>query len=166
MLGGMIDLETWETVVNGEYQVKDYFRKRNYKVVDVTDKPEYWKQDIDILVTNSKGIIKSFEIKFDGVISTTGNLYLETSCDIDKHKQGWFNYTKADYIVYGDKVNRIYYVIPTDKLRKYVERNKENLRERAANDYCKGEVVKVSLGYLLPVQDLIDNNLIDGIIEF
>lgn len=50
----------------GEELFKQIMQNRNYKVVDVTDNPDYWVKDIDFIVTSpTTGLTKSFEVKYD-----------------------------------------------------------------------------------------------------
>lgn len=71
----------------GEYELKKYLWESGADVEDVSNNPNYWYKDIDII---ADGI--TIEIKWDAVISTTGNMYIETLSDIDKNKPGWFTF--------------------------------------------------------------------------
>ena len=53
---------------------------RNYSVLDVSANSDFWSKDIDFIVTSpTSGAVKSFEVKWDNRINSTGNLYLEIS---------------------------------------------------------------------------------------
>ncbi len=65
--------------------------------------PDYWYKDIDCFCTSPRtGATKSFEVKWDSRINTTGNLYLELTNVHSKGGRGWFSFCEADYLAYGD----------------------------------------------------------------
>jgi hypothetical protein len=91
---------------------------RNYKVEDVSNNPDYYDKDIDLIITSpTSGLTKTFEVKFDSKICETGNLYLERSNIRSKGGAGWFDFCEADYLAYGDAINKYFYVIPMKELR-------------------------------------------------
>lgn len=45
----------------GEYELKKYLRANGKKVVDVSEEPEYWEKDIDLIVNGETTI----EVKWD-----------------------------------------------------------------------------------------------------
>lgn len=139
----------------GEVQLKRYLRMNNYIVEDVSDNCHYWKKDIDFIVyyPNSQDSF-SAEVKWDGLISKTGNLFLEILTDVDKKKDGWFNFCQADYIYYGDAVKRLFYKINTQKLKQWVQENKDGLIIRYASDIKQGVLLKQSKGYLVPLESI------------
>lgn len=90
----------------GEAMVKKWLIENGFNVEDVSNQPEYWEQDIDLIVDG-----KAVEIKTDKKINKTKNMFLETdifykadytSKKGNKHEPGWFNYTKAEYLIYVD----------------------------------------------------------------
>lgn len=96
---------------------------RGYDVVDVSNNPDYWYKDIDFIITSpASGITKTFEVKWDARINSTGNLYLERTSTFTKEEGikglGWFEWCEADFLVYGDAVSQQFYVIPMKELRK------------------------------------------------
>ena len=130
----------------GERLFKQIMESRNYKVEDVTLNPDYWYKDIDFFVTSTSGERKSFEVKFDGCINRTGNLYLELTNIHSKGGCGWFNFCEADYLAYGDAVNRIFYIIPLLELKK-----------RAAQvPYREGRCGSESTGQLISLDEIRD----------
>ena len=145
--------EMWEPHNPGEWQLKQHFRTNGAEVEDVSDNPTYWKLDIDMLV-NDNGNKFSVEVKWDGVISRTGNLFIEEISDIDKNKAGWFKICKADFLYYGDSKNKLYYIFEVPQLRKFVEENKQNLKQRNAADFRRGELIKRSMGYIIPLKEV------------
>lgn len=157
-------LELSEHRHSGELELKRWLRLNDYIVEDVSDNPHYWDQDIDLIaqLPNSERSI-TIEVKWDTHIATTGNLFIETSSDLWNNKPGWFNFCKADYIYYGDYHNRKFYKISRLALKEYIEENKEELKYRTANDYYKGNVVKQSGGYLVPLDSIL--NLIEEEID-
>lgn len=96
---------------------------RGYDVKDVSANPDYWYKDIDFIITSpASGITKTFEVKWDARINSTGNLYLERTSTFTKEEGikglGWFEWCEADFLVYGDAVSQQFYVIPMKELRK------------------------------------------------
>ena len=80
---------------------------RNYLVEDVSSNSDFWHKDIDFIITSpTTGAVKSFEVKWDSRINSTGNLYLELSNINSKGGKGWFTFCEADYLVYGDAVSQ------------------------------------------------------------
>ena len=63
----------------GEWEAKKYLRANGADVEDVSNNPAYWKKDIDLI---ADGV--SIEVKWDGAMATTGNIFIETCSDIDK----------------------------------------------------------------------------------
>ena len=45
----------------GEFELKKLFRKLGYKVTDVSNNPNYWKKDIDLIIEDKLGV----EVKWD-----------------------------------------------------------------------------------------------------
>lgn len=152
--------ELLEPIHAGEQELKDYLRANDLKVIDVSDNPQYFKKDIDLFVEQDGRKI-GLEVKWDKCISYTGNMYIETLSDIEKRKDGWFNFCVADFLCYGDSVNQLYYIIALDDLHAYIDEHKEELKKRTAKDYGKnGEVTKLSLGYLVPIADFPKKTII------
>lgn len=72
--------------------------------------------------------------------------------DLDKEKEGWYKFCKADYLYYGDSKNNQFFVFKLEDLKAFIE--DYNLQERKAADYnYKGQVKKVSLGILVPINE-------------
>lgn len=137
----------------GEQLVQQFLEQHGVEVTDVSDQPEYWAQDID-LICQYKGVTKSIEVKYDSYIARTGNLFLEYVTDVEQKKPGWFTYTRADELYYVDAQNRLVYVINVDQLREYVRRA-YYIKEKSAYDYYPdGQIRKESKGYLVKLDNL------------
>lgn len=96
---------------------------RGYAVEDVSGNEEYWYKDIDFFITSStSGLTKSFEVKWDGRINKTGNLYLELAAAHSRGGIGWWEFCEADYLAYGDATNGTFYIIPLLELRERVKK--------------------------------------------
>jgi hypothetical protein len=64
---------------------------RNYRVIDVSNNPDYWSKDIDFIVTSpTSGETKTFEVKWDSRINSTANLNLELSNIHSNGGKGWY----------------------------------------------------------------------------
>ena len=82
-------------------------------------------------------------MKWDSRIAETGNMFIETITDIDKNKDGWFNFCCADFIFYGDSCNELFYVFSFTDLQDYVKHH--SMEQRKAPDINSyGKVKKVS----------------------
>lgn len=135
--------ELLEPVHNGEWELKNFLRKHGYKVVDVSDNPKYWNKDIDLLISKDGGKEIAIEVKYDSRINTTGNLFLEVANPRSKNGEGWFNFTQARYLFYGDSVAKLFYVIDMWKLREYMKTRRHCYRKTCTTDN--------SVGYLVPI---------------
>lgn len=133
----------------GENLFKQIMESRKYQVVDVSDSPEYWEQDIDFIITSpTTGATKTFEIKYDSRIHSTGNLYLELNNVHSKGGIGWFNFCQADYLAYGDAANKVFYIVPLLELKERVKQLP--YRQATCGDDSIGQLVALS-----DIQDLI-----------
>lgn len=120
---------------------------RGYEVIDVSDNPDYWYYDIDFVITSpTTGEVKTFEVKWDSRINSTGNLYLEYTSINSKGGKGWFEFCEADFLAYGDAVSGQFYMIPMKELRQAVK----ELPFR--NAWCGEE----STGRLVALKDIED----------
>ena len=133
----------------GEYLFQQKMQQQGHSVQDVSDNPDYWSKDIDFFVTSStSGLTKSFEVKWDSKIKTTGNLYLELTNVNSKqwNGEGWYKHCVADYLAYGDAKKNLFYIIPLAQLRERVSQ----LPHRVAQ--CGSD----STGYLISLDDIAD----------
>ena len=131
----------------GERLFQQIMASRNYKVDDVSGNSEYWYRDIDFIVTSpTTGATKSFEVKWDGRIGRTGNLYLELTNRHSKGGKGWYQFCEADYLAYGDASAEVFYIIPFGALKERVKGL--NCRIAACGDD--------STGYLVPLAAIAD----------
>lgn len=132
----------------GELLFSQIMSARGNKVQDVSANPDYWNKDIDFIITSANGETKSFEVKWDQRINSTGNLFLEVRNPRSKqwNGQGWWPHCQADYLVYGDAIARKFYIIPLLELRERVKNL--SLRYKSTSDYSEG--------YLLPLAAIKD----------
>lgn len=135
----------------GEYYASQYLKSQGYEVEDTTLNPDFWSKDIDFIARKGNEEI-TIEVKWDNCISDSGNMFIEIITDIDKGKQGWFEFCQADYIFYGDSQNNLFYVFKTDDLRQFLRENKTQSRKAPDYNYQK-KVKKVSQGQLVPIKD-------------
>ena len=129
----------------GEQLFQQIMESRGYTVEDVSNNPQYWYKDIDFIVTSStSGETKTFEVKWDTKINTTGNLFLEYESLYSKGGKGWFEFCEADYLAYGDAVTKVFYIIDMEQLRQAAN----NLPFRSAR--CGND----SIGQLVALKDI------------
>lgn len=129
---------------DGELLFYNIMNSRNYQVNDVSNNPNYWNKDIDFIIkSNTTGLVKSFEIKWDNVIYYTNNLFLEYYNPRSKqwNYDGWWEHCEADYLAYGDSYNKVFYIIPMPELKERVRQ----LPYRSAKtaDGAKGLLVSI-----------------------
>jgi len=140
----------------GEWELKFTLRNHGYSVEDVSDNPNYWYKDIDLIVTNTKTCnVSKIEVKWDSRIAATGNLYIEFANPRSKGGKGWFEFCEADLLAYGDSRNKVFYMIRIPALKEFIARNKNVLRIAKTPDG--------SQGYLVP-KEYITNLIIDTIV--
>lgn len=80
-------------------------------------------------------------------------MFLELLTNIQENKQGWANYTEADFIFYGDSRNRLFYIFSVEDMRQYLKTQTGKYRTLVANDYnyYTGQIRKQSLGAIVPI---------------
>lgn len=106
----------------GEELFSKTMQEYNYVVVDVSKNPDYWYKDIDFIVTSPiTNKVKTFEVKWDSRINSTGNLYLELTNVNSKGGKGWYEFCEADYLAYADARARVFYIILLSDLRERVK---------------------------------------------
>lgn len=133
----------------GEQLFQQKMQNKGYTVEDVSNNPDYWYKDIDFIATSpTTGAVKSFEVKTDSKINTTGNLYLEIVNINSKqwNYDGWWLHCEADYLVYIDAINSIFYIIPLLELRERVKKLPKRIAQ-CGND---------SIGQLVSLKSISD----------
>lgn len=131
----------------GEQLFKQIMESSGYSVLNVSSDPSFWYRDIDFIITSpTTGAVKSFEVKWDSRINSTGNLYLELTNIHSKGGKGWYQFCEADYLAYGDAAAQVFYVIPLVELRQRVKQINCR-RTSCGND---------STGLLLSLKDIAD----------
>ena len=136
--------ELIEPVNAGEYEVKKFLRGRGIQVEDVSDKPQYWAKDIDLIATNPlTGASAAIEVKLDARINDTGNFFVEFENPRSKNSKGWFHFCEADFLYYIDSHTYITYIIKIDELRRFIATHKRDLAIKSTFDG--------SIGYIVPL---------------
>lgn len=131
----------------GERLFQQIMEQRGYTVANVSNDSRYWYRDIDFIITSpTTGAVKTFEVKWDGCINRTGNLYLELTNIHSKGGKGWYNFCEADYLAYGDAVSRQFYIIPLLELKERV----------AAQQWRQASCGYDSTGFLVPLDKIAD----------
>jgi hypothetical protein len=101
----------------GELEFKRKAQEICKTIEYVGDNPDYWNKDIDFIVNDNITV----EVKWDSWINKTGNVFVETENPRSINGCGWFKFTQADLLAYGDSLNGTFYMIKMDVLREYVE---------------------------------------------
>lgn len=130
----------------GEQLTQAFYNANGVELTDVSGDAYYQSKDIDFLSSDGTSI----EVKYDRVISRTGNLFLETNTDAGcSNTPGWFIYSEATYLFYIDGVNSKAYEINLSELRKFV-RGYGCFRTVSLTDWLKSRPY-VREGLALPV---------------
>lgn len=108
------DLKTGK---KGETAAAAALAERGWRTTDLSDSPQYQKQDIDFRAEKDN-INLTVEVKTDSVINRTGNMFIETR---QGNHDGWYHYCKADIIFYIDSTNKRIYCFSLSSLRKYID---------------------------------------------
>ena len=137
----------------GEILVQQYLLSMGWQVIDLTNCQDFFSKDIDFQII--KGGEKHYiEVKYDYRIAETNNMFIETRTDLDNDKEGWFNFTQAEFLWYGDQQNDLFYVFLLADLKQYIQEQEELLPQRKAADYdIYQRIRKVSQGYLVNIED-------------
>lgn len=136
----------------GEEYAIAILKKAGIEVEDVSSNPIYWKQDVDIIGRKDTQENK-YEVKWDQFVSRYGNIFLETFANLEKGENGWFVYSQADYLFYGDSVKEIFYVYRLEDLRQYLD-TREPLYIKKHTKQCHKDKNKTSEGICVPVNEL------------
>ncbi len=135
----------------GELLAKLCLEKKDYKVIDRTQQPDYWHKDIDFTAFKN-GEYFDIEVKWDSRMYRTQAMFFELLTNIQENQQGWANYTQADFIFYGDAKREVFYIFTANDMRSYLKAHKGEYETRIANDYSQdGRIRKQSLGAIVPI---------------
>ena len=129
----------------GEQMFSLYSKDLGYQVEDLSSNPAYWDLDIDFRLTNPRtSQCRTFEVKTDTHIQSTGNLYIELTNIHSKQGKGWFEFCKADYLAYIDYRSRALYIIDMEELRAHI----------SSHSFSQSKCGDDSTGLLVPLATL------------
>lgn len=120
-------------------------------IFDKSDDEQARLLDYDFFYRTYSNILEGVraEVKYDGRIASTNNIFAEYSSKMKKDstlKDGWLKYTKSNYIYYYDALNKVFFVFKTIDLLEYIDKNKKRLKTGIA--YDENKIMK---GYLVPI---------------
>ncbi len=131
----------------GELLFQEQMQKKGYVVQDVSANEQYFGKDIDFLITSpTTGETKSFEVKFDTKINSTGNIYLEIVNKNSDGCRGWWEFCKADYLAYGNAKTGRFLIMDMQELRERVDKLPKRM------GFCGND----SAGYLVHISQVKD----------
>lgn len=122
----------------GELEFKLKAQAQGRTLEYVGDDPDYWNKDIDFIVDDDKTV----EVKWDSWIDKTNNLFIETANPRSKGGCGWYCFTQADWLAYGNSTKNIFYMIRMNDLRDYIETHKPE--RKITNDGAEGFLVPLN----------------------
>ena len=132
----------------GETAVKDYYINQGLEVIDVSEDREFQKIDVDFIIDGN-----FVEVKTQKSISEREKITLELETEYYNSlvRQGWFNSTEANILIFYDNINNIAYSVDTKELRDYFNKHKYS------NDlefHSYDEKHKVSTLVFIPIETL------------
>lgn len=139
---------------NGEEEVKNYYRKKGVKVIDVSDDIEYQKKDIDLLLNG-----QPVEVKVGAKIPQYKEICLEIVSNAlpDRYKDGWFLTTQAEVIIFYSPIEKKMYQLSVAELRDYYEMNKEKLKTKHIYVNEFGNFMKPAVLAFIPLDEIEEN---------
>lgn len=147
------DLNTGEI---GEEKVYEYLslNKSVKRIEDVRKDKDYQCIDVDFVCYDENNKKCLIEVKTDRKAHNTGNIVYEIISNKYYNTVGCFEKTKADKIFYYLLNTDELYIINVKKLRIYVNKKYKNKNKERIMGDC-------AIGYLIPIKDLIDNNIMN-----
>ena len=124
-------------------------------VTDVSNDPEYQSRDIDFVVTNSKGITRTVEVKNDTRIAQTGNIMVELCHERQTGTyQGWFNKCEAEALMYvcGDTIFSFKFPL----LKLYMEQYGKHIKFSNGTDGCITHLLIAPLSDIEKEKDVLN----------
>lgn len=132
------------TAREGEQLIIRFLEHAGALVTDLTNEPEFWAQDIDLIAQKGDKTTK-IEVKTDTRISSTKNFFIEIENPRSNGGEGWFCFTKADLLYYLDSQNLIVYIFKMDRLKDFIERNQKYLEKKYVYDGAVGFLIPLSI---------------------
>ena len=122
----------------GELEFKLKAQAQGHTLEYVGDDPDYWNKDIDFIVNDETTV----EVKYDSWIDVTNNLFIETANPRSEGGLGWFRFTQADWLAYGNSKKNEFYMIKMQDLRNYIETHELELK--TTSDGAQGFLVSLN----------------------
>ena len=147
-----------ETLVygqRGEADIAEFFRRHGLQVENVSDKEEYQKKDVDLLVTDKNGRVLQVEVKTDRDSVRTGYIIVEEAMHrIQGTRLGWLYFCEADILCYYlQNASRIYFLDwPRVKALVLMGEGRRCKFTNPIDKNCTGE------GRLLSIEDVLRPN--------
>jgi hypothetical protein len=122
-----------------EQFAKEYFERKRYHYIDVTENSIYQKDDIDFIV-EELGTVETKLNLHKAVLGKSG-LFFWVELSVGNHP-GWFYYSKADYFLFFNGEGSYGVLIKNDKgfkdkINNYIENYRHNSNGYFRFDYKK-----------------------------
>ena len=130
----------------GEQLVAAALAARGHQVTDVSDNPQYQREDIDFTLAHN-GQFATLEVKNDLRSEDTGNVFIETFCITNRSRNGdgWFYYCTADFLAFVQENKQLAHIVSRADLINLID----------THDYRKGgKYDRSTVGWLVPLADL------------
>ena len=127
----------------GEYLVAAALSKKGHTITDLTNDLEARLNDIDFALSRN-GQSTTLEVKNDMKSEKTGNVFVEyyNQNNITRNYDGWYYYTKAEYICFVQENKHRAHIVSFDDLKKHIKNGYYNVGGWAQK------------GYLVPISAL------------
>lgn len=133
----------------GEALAKQWLDKQGWKCYDISNIETTWKADMDLIAVKGEEP-RIVEVKYDSRIAETGNMFIEILTDKENNVDGWIRNTASNYIMYGDAVKSIFYIMRTTDILDYIQRYKGKYQIKEARERNNS---KISVGALIPIDE-------------
>ena len=97
-----------------EVLINNYFVNKGFIVKDVSEQKTFQNSEIDLILYNKYGKDVKVEIKSDRHIKSNANIIVEMKRyyhNLNRFYDGWYKFSKADYIIYVNQVYKKIYII-------------------------------------------------------
>ena len=129
----------------GEALVSQYLINKGWDVEDTSSNPDYFKKDIDFLVSKN-GLDMAIEVKTEAKMNETGNMFIEDKISYSYgSKPGWRHYCEADYMWHVNPKTQIAFVYKAKDMAELID--SYVFKYRSCNDGFK-----MVYGYLVPIE--------------
>ena len=130
----------------GEAIAADYLTSAGWQINDISNDARYFHTGIDFFIKKDDDIF-SLDIKFDSLISKTGNFCLE-NINYTTGQKGWLKYSQADFIWVVAKDTQDIFIFCLKDMREFVKNNtcrKAIVKDKTTLGWNEWETILVNI---------------------